>query len=109
MLIRWKYGSTTEVPLKDMNESYPVQVSEYAILTCIQEEPAFAWWLPHILQKRNRIVAKVKSNYWICTHKVGLEVPKSVTEAIAIYRENGDTLWWDALSKEMKNVCIAFE
>ena len=55
------------------------------------------------------IVVKVKSKYWICTHKFGLKVPKSVTEAIAIYLENGDTLWWDAISKEMKNVRIAFE
>ena len=43
MLIRWKYGSTTWVPLKDMKESYPVQVSGYAVLTRIQEEPTFAW------------------------------------------------------------------
>ena len=69
MLIRWKYGSTTWVPLKDMKESYPVQLSEYAVLTRIQEEPAFAWRVPPVLWKRNRIVAKVKSKYWIRTHK----------------------------------------
>ena len=50
MLIRWKDGWMTWVPLKDTKESYPVQVSEYAILTRIQEEPAFAWWVPHVLQ-----------------------------------------------------------
>ena len=33
MLIRWKYVLTTWFPLEDMKESYPVQVSEYAILT----------------------------------------------------------------------------
>ena len=62
-----------------------------------------------MLRKGNRIVSKVKSKYWICTHKFGLNVPKSVTEAIAIDCENGDTLWWDAICKEMKNVRIAFE
>ena len=92
-----------------MKEIYPVQVSEYAVLTRIQEEPVFAWWVPHVLQKRNRIVPKVKSKYWISTHKFGLKFPKSVTEEIAIYRENRDTLWWDAIRKEMKNVRIAFE
>ena len=99
MIIRQKGGSTTCVPLKDMKESYPVQVSEYGILTRIQEEPAFVWWVPHVLQKSNWIFAKVKSKYWIRTHKFGLKVPKSVTEAIAIDRENGDTLWWDAICK----------
>ena len=109
MLVRWKDGSTTWVPLKDIKESYPVQVSEYAVLIQIQEGPAFAWWVPHVMLKSNRIVAKVKSKYWICTHKFGLKVPKSVTEAIAIDRENGDTLWWGIIFKEMKNICIAFE
>ena len=109
MLIRWKGVLTTWVPLKDIKESDPVQVSEYTVLTLIQEGPAFVWWVPHVLQKRNRIVAKVKSKYWIRTHKFGLKVPKSVTEAIVIDCENGDTLWWDAIFKEMKNVRIAFE
>ena len=75
----------------------------------MQEEPTFAWWVPHVLRKRNRIVEKVKSKYWIRTHKSGLKLHKSVTEAIAIDRENRDTLWWEAISKEMKNVFITFE
>ena len=91
-----------------MKGSYPVQVSEYVLFTRIQEEPAFRWWFPHVIQKRNWIVAKVKSKYWICTHKFGIKVPKYVTEAISIDRENGDTLWWDAICKETKNVRIAF-
>ena len=33
MLIQWKYDSTTWVPLKDMKETYPVQVIEYTVLT----------------------------------------------------------------------------
>ena len=109
MLVQWKYGLTDWVPLKYMKESYLVQVSEYAVLTWIQEEPAFAWWFPHVLQKSNRIVAKVKSKYWIRTNNFFLKVPKSVMEANAIDRENGDTLWWDEICKEMKNIRIAFE
>ena len=57
MIIQWKDGLTTWFPLKDTKETYPVQVSEYAVLTRIQEEPAFAWWVPHVLQKRNWTVA----------------------------------------------------
>ena len=90
-----------------MKESYPVQVCEYDVLTLIQEEPAFAWWVPNLLRKKNRIVAKVKSKYWIRTNKFGLKVPKCVTEAIEIDRENGDNLWLDAICKEMKNIRIA--
>lgn len=30
-------------------------------------------------------------------------------EAVQIDRSNGNTLWWRAICKEMKNECIAFE
>ena len=92
-----------------MKESYPVQVSEYAVQARISEEPAFAWWVPHTLKKRNRIIAKVKSKYWIRTHKFGVKIPKTTAEARAFDAENGNTLWWDAILKEMRNVRPAFE
>ena len=72
-------------------------------------EPAFAWWVPFVLKKRNRILAKVKSKYWLRTHKFGIRIPKSVEEAKKIDEQNGDTLWWDAICKEMRNVRPAFE
>ena len=72
-------------------------------------EPTFAWWVQFVLKKRNRILAKVKSKCWLRTHKFGIRIPKSVEEAKKIYEQNGDTLWWDAICKEMKNVCPAFE
>ena len=43
LLIEWKDGSTNWVSLKDIKESYPVQVAEFALATCISMEPAFAW------------------------------------------------------------------
>ena len=61
LLVRWKDGTTSWVPLKDMKERYPVQTCEYSILVRIHEEPAFAWWTPYVIKKRNRIIAKVKS------------------------------------------------
>lgn len=100
----WKDGSTTWGTLKDMKDSYPVELAEFAVENGYAEEPAFAWWISHVLKKRDRIVAKVKSKYWQRTHKYGLRVPKTVKEAIEIDRENGNTLWWDALMKEMVNV-----
>ena len=109
LLIEWKDGSTNWVSLKDIKESYLVQVAEFALATHISMEPAFAWWVPFMLKKRNRILAKVKSKYWLRTHKFGIRIPKSVEEAKKIDEQKGDTLWWDAICKEMKNVCPAFE
>ena len=92
-----------------MKEAYPIQTAEYAVQARIAEEPAFAWWVAYTLKKRNRVIAKVKSKYWIRTHKFGIKVPKTVDEARKLDAENGNTLWWDAIMKEMKNVRPAFE
>ena len=102
-------GSTNWVSLKDIKESYPVEVAEFALATRISMEPAFAWWVLFVLKKRNRILAKVKSKYCLRTHKFGIRIPKSVEEAKKIDEQNGDTLWWDAICKEMRNVRPAFE
>jgi hypothetical protein len=109
ILLQWKDGSSTWETMKDVKESYPVQLAEYVHQRKVSEEPAFAWWVPHVLKKRNRIISKVKSKYWTRTHKFGIRIPKDAEEAKRLDRENGDTLWWDAICKEMKNVRIAFE
>ena len=46
--------------MKDLKESNPIEVSEYAVANKIDHEPAFAWWVPDTLRKRNRIIKAVK-------------------------------------------------
>jgi hypothetical protein len=69
-------GSTTWLPLKDVKESNPIELAEYAILSGIEEEPAFKWWVPMVIRKRNRMVNKVKKKYWRTMHKFGIRLPK---------------------------------
>ena len=77
--------------------------------TGIKDEPAFAWWVPYTLHKRKQIISKLKSKYWSRTHKYGIQIPKSYAEAREIDKENSNTLWQDAIAKELKNVRVAFE
>ena len=109
ILIQWKDGPTTWEVLKDVKESYPVQIAEYAVQHKISDEPAFAWWVPYVIKKRDRIIGKVKSKYWKKTHKFGIRIPRSAKEAKELDQQNGNHLWWDAICQEMKNVDIAFE
>ena len=109
ILIQWKDGSTTWNKLKDVKDSYPVELAEFSILHKTSEEPAFKWWVPYTLKKKQRIISKIKSKYWERTHKYGVRIPKSVKEAIEIDSQNHNSLWWDSLMKEMKNVRCAFE
>ncbi len=64
-----------------------------------------------MLTKRNQIISLVcrrTTRYCKRTHKFGIEIPKTVKEALALDRKNGNTLWADAIAKEMREVLIAF-
>ena len=74
-----------------------MEVAEFAVAQGIQEEPAFLWWVPYVLQRRQRIVAAVMKCYHKRTHKYGIEVPKTYDDCICIDTENGNTLWQDAV------------
>ena len=108
LLVEWKDGSMDWVNLKDLKQSNPVELAEYALANGIEEEPAFKWWVRHTLRKRDRIISKVKSKYWRTSHKFGIRIPKTVEEALEIDRITGTDFWTKAIEKEMKNVRIAF-
>ena len=40
--------------------------------------------------------------------KFGIKIPSSVEEALQFDKDNGDTFWYDAINKEIKNVKVAF-
>ena len=63
LLVQWKGGSTSWTLLKDLKESTPVEVAEYAVANKIANEPAFIWWAKDVLRKRDRMIAKVRSRY----------------------------------------------
>ena len=111
--VLWKDESTSWEKLSDLKECYPVETAEYAVLQKIDHEPAFNWWVKHVLQKRDRIISKVKQRrakkYARTTMKFGVECPKTVEEALAFDKKNGNTLWADAIAKEMRNVRVAFD
>ena len=109
LCVQWKDQSTSWERLADLKESYPVKVAEYAVNAGIGNEPAFAWWIPVVLKKRDRIICAVNKRYHKVTHKFGIEVPKTVRRALEIDKENGNTFWEDAINKEMQNVQIAFK
>jgi hypothetical protein len=111
-LVSWKDGTSSYVPLREMKETYPLQTAEYAVSHNISDEPAFRWWVPFTLRKRTRIIQKLgkKSNkYWHRTHKYGIELPKTVIEALEIDKRTGTTFWREAIDKEMRNVGVAFQ
>ena len=97
------------ISLKDLKESNPVDVAEFAVARGIDDEPAFKWWIPYTLRKRDTIISAVRIRLKVSTNKYGVEVPTSIEHGKRLDKENGNTLWADALTKEMTNVSVAFE
>ena len=109
LLVEWRDGSTDWVPLKDLKDTNPVELAEYAVANKIAEEPAFKWWVDFCLRKRNRMINKVKAKYWRTTHKYGIKLPKTAEEALQLDKMNGNDYWEQAIKKEMSKVRVAYE
>ena len=57
LLVKWADDSESWIPLKDLTESNPCEVAEFAKARCIYDEPAFAW----TLRKRDVVLSKIKA------------------------------------------------
>ena len=68
LCVQWKDGSSHWVALKDLKNSYPLETADYSIANLIDDQPAFAWWVPYVTRKRKHMIGKVKSKYWQRTH-----------------------------------------
>ena len=109
---QWKDGSTSWEKLSDLKESHSIETAKFAVTADIYHEPAFNWWVPHVLKKRDHIISIVKgrsARYLKRTHKFGIEVPKTIHEAYDLDQKNGNTLWTNAIAKEMQEVRKAFD
>ena len=106
--ILWTDGTTSWIPLKDMKESKPLEVTEYITRNSIGNHPVFAWEMPQTIRRKESIVKQVTHRLAKEQYKFGIKVPNSVDEALQMDKNNGNNLWHDAIQKELKNVLIAF-
>eukprot|EP00978_Attheya_sp_CCMP212_P000799 scaffold1663_cov37-Attheya_sp.AAC.1 len=90
LCMQWKDGTTTWEHLSKLKESNSVEIAEYAVANEIHLEPAFEWWVPFTLKKRDRIIS-------------ALTPDASIKKLGTLYG------WDDAIKKEMKAVQVAFK
>ena len=55
------------------------------------------------------LIRKRNTRYLKRNEKFGIAFPKNVKEVLQLDKENGNTLWADAIATEMKNVKVAFK
>ncbi len=84
---QWKDSSTSWEKLGDLKEYHPIETAKYAKILGIDHEPAFNWWVPHVLRKRDHIISLVRKRnprYLKWTHKFGIELSKTVNKALEL-------------------------
>ena len=107
-LMLTKDKSLEWMTLKELKASHPIELAKYAVANHLTEEPAFKWWVPHVLCQWKQIISKVKGQHWQMTHKFGIILPHSVEEALMIDEQTGTNFWWQAINKEMQHMKIAW-
>jgi len=57
LAVKWKDGSTSWERPRDLKESFPIEVADYAIANNIHVESAFSWWVKNVLRRRKKVIA----------------------------------------------------
>ena len=109
LLVQWNNGTQEWVPSKILKNSNLIEVAEFAVARGTDKEPDFTWWVPYTLRRRDRIIDGVNSRVKRTTHKYGIELLRSVDEALRFDKLNGNTFWRDSVNKEMENLKVAFD
>ena len=70
LLVECKYGLVDWVTLKELKQSNPVQLAEYAMSNEISDEPKFSWWIKETLSCWDRIISKINPS--VGAHHISL-------------------------------------
>ena len=80
ILVTWRDGSSDWIAMKDLKESYPVELALYATGQKIDDEPAFALWVRYVLNAQ-----------------ANTDTPKGEVQVLVSY-----TQVWDTYAKKLK-------
>jgi hypothetical protein len=86
-----------------------VEVAKYLLANQIDEEPAFDWWAKAVLKMKKRPIKVSRAAHRRQGYKFGVRIPNNMAEALQIDLARGDTLWKNAIDKEMTDNRIAFD
>jgi hypothetical protein len=108
-LVAWEYGSETFEPLDSVIKDEPISVANYAHANNLLDTPGWKR-LNHIAIHKNRLnKMAIQVNVSSTSGKgpvytFGIIIPRNVIQAFELDAKNGNTLWKDAMTKEIKHI-----
>jgi hypothetical protein len=100
LCVKWKDGSMTWEKLLLMKDGYLIETAEYAVANKLTSEAAFNWWVQKTLKTREQIISKLNMRYFRKQDKYGIQMQKTVREALQIDKDTDSTYWLEAIKKE---------
>ncbi len=107
--VEWEDGTTSWLPMKQVKATNQVELAEYAVNNEIEDEAAFNWWVKDTLQTRKRLIKLSQRRQVKTGYKFGVQIPKTVQQALELDTLAGNKLWYNAIMKEMTKVMVAFD
>jgi Reverse transcriptase (RNA-dependent DNA polymerase) len=107
--VLWDNGLVTWESLQHMKRIDMTAVADYAVDNNLQGKEQFGGWVRTSTRCKQRIISKIMRRQSFNQFKYGVELPRNMEEAIMLNRKNNNTLWQQAVKKEMDNVMVAFQ
>ncbi len=103
--VHWEDGSKTWEPLNLVAKDDPVTLAKYAKENNLLNTPGWKFLrrIANRAKKLQRMLnqSKMRSHRHAVRYKFGVCVPRNVKEAYQLDKENGNTLWRDAMDLEL--------
>jgi hypothetical protein len=101
VLVRWTSGKETWEPLVHVKKDVPVMAADYIVKNNLHK-PYSRGWAERILKKADNVYHTMRRAAGCSQNMMyGIKVPKNVAQALKFDKKNGNTLWQDAINKEM--------
>ena len=106
--ILWDTGEETWEPMQTVHQDDKLTLAAYARDNKLTDIQGWKWarWLTKNPTKFIRMArifaAQMRNNR--TRYKYGIKVPRNYKEAVQFDKENGNTLWQDAIKKEMNQI-----
>jgi hypothetical protein len=105
--VLWEDGNLTWEPMSLIRKSDPIKLAIYAKAKGLIYRPGWRW-ARKMLKSNKRFARTIKLLKGSVStgpkFKFGIQVPRNIREAIRLDRENGNTLWQDAMREEIQQL-----
>jgi len=101
----WRNGETSWVAMNTIKEQNPWVLVHYARKQNLTKHPDFKWINKYVNKKDivENIILKAKSHQGQ-KFKFGVQIPVNASHALYLDKINNNTLWQDAINKELESI-----